>query len=74
MLVKKAINTFRFVVDLKKANTSLKLFSFTLISLEHVIDRLSLKKIVYLSQIHVREQDRDISSFVTGDSSYRYTR
>jgi len=83
MLVRKANNTFRLVLNLRKVNLGLKPMSFPLISLEHVINRISSKKFVYLtqlnflsgfSQIFVREQDRDISTFVTGDSSYRYSR
>jgi len=80
MLVKKSNNTFTLVVDLRKANLVLKPISFPLISLEHVIDRLSSKKFIYItqldflsgfSQISVHKKDRYISSFVTGDSIYR---
>jgi len=77
MLVKKTNNTFDLVVDLRKANLGLKPISFPLIPFEDVIDQLSSIKFIYLTQldfISVREQDRDISSFVTGDSSYWYTR
>jgi len=81
MLVRKPNNTYRMVLDFRKANLGFKTISFPLISLKHVIDRLSSKKFVYLSQLDflsgftqlfVKEQDGDISSFVTGDSSIRY--
>jgi len=83
MLVRKTNNTYRMVVDLRVVNLGLKAISFPLISLEHVIDRLLSKKFVYLcqlnflsgfSQLFVWEQDRDISSFVTGYSSYESSR